>query len=67
VYNHLIERFTYVPKPRYETDETTKKEQLVAPLSEGAEKMLLYRAAGIYMEGKKESTLADRFYNISKQ
>lgn len=67
VYNHLIERFTYVPKPRFETDETTKKEQLVAPLSEGAEKMLLYRAAGIYMEGKKESTLADRFYNISKQ
>lgn len=63
VYDHSVEVFTYIPKPRYETETST--EYLIAPLTEGMERTLLYQAAGVFMEAKKEATLADRFYKVS--
>jgi hypothetical protein len=72
VYDHKIEKFTYIPVPRIEVETTTQNgkttttEYIDIPLTEDCEKPLLYRAAGIFMESKKESTLADRLYNLSK-
>lgn len=72
VYDHKIEKFTYIPEPRIEEEtttvdsKTTTTEYLIIPLTDNCEKPLLYRAAGIFMESKKESTLADRLYNLSK-
>ena len=69
VYDHKIETFTYLPTPRFETvnvEGGTSTEYLVIPLTSSCERALLYRAAGIYMEAKKESALADRLYGLSK-
>ena len=77
VYDHKIDRFLYVPKPDFETEtttitkedgktESTSTEYLNIPLAEACEKAVLYRAAGVFMEAKKESTLADRFYALGQ-
>lgn len=72
VYDHKIEKFTYIPLPRIEEEKTvqdgttTTTEYLIIALTDDCEKPLLYRAAGIFMESKKESALADRMYNLSK-
>lgn len=71
VYDHKIDRFTYAPYPRFEIDTSTDavpvtEEYLYAPLTDACEKSLLYRAAAVYMEAKKESSLADRFYQLGQ-
>lgn len=77
VYDHKIDRFLYVPQPDFETEtttiakeggktESTSTEYLNIPLTEACEKAVLYRAAGVFMEAKKESTLADKFYALGQ-
>lgn len=72
VYDHQVERFTYVSTPRFESEKTNgdggtsiATEYLYAPLADSCEKPVLYRAAGVFMEAKKESTLADRLYQLA--
>lgn len=77
VYDHEIDRFLYIPKPELETETTTvtkddgktenvNTEYLNVPLTEACEKAVLYRAAGVFMEAKKESTLAEKFYALGQ-
>lgn len=64
VYDHKVERFTYASYPRFETEAGT--EYLYAPLTDGCERAILYRAAGVFMEAKKEIAMADRFYQLGR-
>lgn len=59
-----VSRFLYIPHSKIVTENNV--EYLSAALMDNSLYQILYRAAGIFMEAKKESTLADRFYTLSK-
>lgn len=61
VYNHQVEVLAYVPIPAVSTDGKT----ITVGLTDNCLANIIYTAAGIYMEGKKEATLADRFYALA--
>lgn len=69
VYDHTIDTFTYLPKASIinvtGSDGTTIVPTLDAALIDAAEKNIVYRAAGIFLEGKKEKDLADRLYQLA--
>lgn len=62
-YNHGIELFVYVPRPTTSIDGSV----MTAPIRDEALQNVIYRASGIFLEGKKENELADRMYALSKQ
>jgi len=59
-YDHTVEVLAYVKE--LEDDDT---EGLLA-LAEGHLSRIVYRAAGVLMEGKQHGDLADRFYKVSE-
>ena len=58
-YNHTVENFSYIPRP------SKSDNNLSTPLQAEFEPYIIYRAAGIVMEGKQHGDLADRFYKLS--
>jgi len=58
-YDHTVDCLFYIPM--VEEGEGT----LSAPLRDSCEPYIIYRAAGILMEGKQHGDLADRFYKLS--
>lgn len=61
-YDHRVELLTYVPRATVSSDGKV----LSCPLKDETLQDIVYRAAGIFLEGKKEGALADRFYALSK-
>lgn len=59
VYNHQVERFAYVSRP------TISESKIDICLTDDCLMHIVYMAAGIYLEGKKESTLADKMYQLA--
>ena len=59
-WEHKVELLTYIGRPK---DDGTEIE---TALKESNRDSVMYRAAGIYMEARKESGLADRFYALSR-
>ena len=59
-YDHSIEVLSYIAAP------TTDGSSISAPVGVGCEPFIIYRAAGIVMDGKGQSGLADRFYQLSQ-
>ena len=57
-YNHTIESLYYIPKAVIMSD------IIYTPLKDDTERMVIYRAASIFFEGKKETNLAEQFKNI---
>lgn len=57
-YDHTIESLYYIPKAVQTTTTIT------TALKDTAEKAVIYQAAAIFFEGKKESETADKFRNI---
>ena len=58
-YDHTVECLCYVGTPS-ETGSI-----IDAPIQEDCIPLIIYRAAGIVMEGKQNGELADRFYKLS--
>lgn len=58
-FDHRVEVLSYVGKP------SVSESALEVALTADCEPYILYRAAGIVMEGKQNSVLADRFYKLS--
>lgn len=58
-YDHTVECFCYVGSPS-EIGST-----MDLPIKEDCIPLIIYRAAGIVMEGKQNGDLADRFYKLS--
>lgn len=50
----------YLKKPTYTTD------KLTAPIRDEMYKLIVYRAAGIYLDTHREGDGADRYYELSK-
>ena len=59
VYNHTVEYLSYVGKP------TVSNGTLSAGLSDDCVAWVIYRAAGLVMEGKQNMELAERFLKLS--
>jgi len=55
----MLERLVYVERP------TVSGDNLTCDLKEEAKKNIIYRAAYIFLEGKKESATADKFNQLS--
>lgn len=64
VYDHRIERFSYIPKASI--DSTDDGEKLVVALRPLATKYIIYRAISIYLASKKENDLAERYNSLSQ-
>ena len=60
-FNHNVQYLEYVATPSINS--TT----LSNSLKDECEPMVIYRAAGIVMDGKQNAALADRFYTLSRQ
>ena len=62
IYDHRIETFAYIATPQLSSDGSV----IDCNLKDECLRNIIYRAAGIYLESKKEGELADRFYQLSK-
>jgi len=62
IYDHRIETFAYIGTPELSSDGSV----IDCNLKDEAERSIIYRAAGIYLESKKEAELADRMYALSR-
>ena len=60
-YDHTVEVLAYVK----DLDDTADEADLLA-LAAAHQSRLVYRAAGVVMEGKQHGDLADRFYKLSE-
>lgn len=60
-YDDTVDVFNYIPKP---TQSTTA---ITCALRDVTEQVVIYRAASIFFEGKKESEIADKFRQLSNQ
>lgn len=60
-FDHYVDYLTYVSKP------TLGESTLSSALTDECEPLVIYRAAGIVMDGKQNAALADRFYALSRQ
>lgn len=58
-YDHTVECFCYVGSPSESGD------SMNLPIKQSCIPLIIYRAAGIVMEGKQNGDLADRFYKLS--
>jgi hypothetical protein len=76
VYDHWIERFTYLPQTKIideaetstgDTGETTttKVQYLVCALTDDSVRNLIYRAVSKFLISKKESTVAEQMQQLS--
>ena len=70
VYNHTIETFYYIPTAEIvdvtPSDGTAAVQTLKVALTDSAENNLVYRAAALFLEGKKEKDLSERMRQLSK-
>ena len=57
-YNHSVAIMNYIPKA------TMTGTTITSALRDIAERQVVYQAAAIFFEGKKESVLADKFRNL---
>lgn len=57
-YNHAVAIFNYIPEATLSTDNIT------SALKDIAERHVVYQAAAIFLEGKKEPELAEKFRNL---
>lgn len=60
-YDHEIDHLQYIPSIMIDDEATTVE----SSLNGACEMLLVYRAAGIFLEGKKEGALAQRMYALS--
>ena len=70
-YVHTVEQLNYIPMPTVTdavidqtTHQVTTDAHITCALKSVAEKAVIYRAASIFFEGKKEPETADKFRNI---
>jgi hypothetical protein len=70
VFNHTIEAFYYIPTAEIvdvtPSDGTAAVQTLKVALTDSAENNLIYRAAALFLEGKKEKDLSERMRQLSK-
>lgn len=64
VYDHRIERFSYIPMASI--DKTDDGEKLVAALHPLARKHIVYRAISVFFTSKKEAALAEKYISLSQ-
>lgn len=64
VYDHRIERFSYIPMASI--DKTDDGEKLVAALHPLARKHIVYRAISVFLTSKKEADLAEKYFSLSQ-
>lgn len=64
VYDHTVERFTYIPKGSVSTD-SDGDECLSASLSDDCERNIIYRALSLVLTTKKETELAGQARELS--
>lgn len=57
-YDHTLQALNYIPKAMVGNDTVT------CAMKDEAERMVIYRAASIFFEGKKEPDTAEKFRNI---
>lgn len=60
-YDHAIDHLLYVPGISFGENDS----EVDCPLKNSCEPAVIYRAAGIFLEGKKEDGLASRMYALS--
>lgn len=69
VYNHKIEYFSYVAEP-VEADAPAEpsptEKTITVALKENMRDKIIYRAAGLFLVGKKELDLAKVYFNLSQ-
>lgn len=66
--NHKKAQLTYIAKPEVvttATEEVTTVPSIVCPIRDEAERLIIYRAASIFFEAKKESSMAESFRTLS--
>lgn len=64
VYDHFVEKFTYIPRSSV-TNDTDKTEWLNVALTDDCEKNLIYRALSLLLITKKETELASTVRGLS--
>lgn len=60
-FDNYVDYLEYISKP------SASESTLSNSLKDECEPMVIYRAAGIVMDGKQNAALADRFYALSRQ